>query len=114
MSEEENKQSEGCPVCEECSCTGWKVGFYIFVALSVILFIIVLILWFISGNKKDDLKRSINGKIGNVFMKHSDNPEFNEKANRTFILTSSPQPQEEVDYEGVGGELDRLLSSLSE
>lgn len=60
---EETKETKTeCPKCEECSCAGWKAGFGIFVALSVIM-TIVAIVFLIKGNK---IKDKIAEKAVNV------------------------------------------------
>lgn len=110
MADEENK-------CE-CPCTGWKVGFYIFVALSVILFIIVLILLFSkkAQEKTTDLRvkaaTAVRDKLGNWINKknNNDNVVYDKNGNPIGEIENS-----EV-YEGVGGygELDRILSSTTE
>ncbi len=109
MSEEENK-GESSPVCEECSCTGWKVGFYIFVALSIILFIIVLILFFSKKAQQKTTEWRVNtaDAISNKLNKWS--------SKKKVLYDENGEPAATVSEEGqIGGEeLNRLLSSLSE
>ena len=45
-SEEDKKQTENsCPTCEECTCTGWKVGFWLCFVCCIIVFVVMLILF---------------------------------------------------------------------
>lgn len=66
---EETKETKTeCPKCEECSCAGWKAGFGIFVALSVIM-TIVAVVFLIKGNS---IKTKIAEKAADVAQKVND------------------------------------------
>lgn len=96
MADEENNN--------ECKCTGWKAGFFIFVALCIIFFLIAIILFFMSGKKKDEAKKGVYGKIGKFFT---------DKSGQTYqVMDSSTEEVPELIQEG-GKELERLLSSAT-
>lgn len=104
MADEENNN--------ECKCTGWKVGFYIFVVLSIIMFILVLILWFYSGRKKDALKGETYGLLSRGAQKIAD--KLNAKKEIIDSSTSRNSVKQTENQAGGYDELERILSSTTQ
>ena len=78
MSDNQAPQETQGQQCEECKCTGWKVGFYIFVALCVITFIILIIAIIKSdkvGVLKDKAKFKVGTKLINKGTKWTNSPQ---------------------------------------
>lgn len=56
---EEDNNTENTVKCEECKCVGWKVGFAIFVVLSVIMFILCIVIYV----KRNSIHEAVDKKI---------------------------------------------------
>lgn len=109
MADEETKNTTEEVKCEECKCVGWKVGFAIFVVLSVIMFILCIVLWV----KRNAIHDAVYGKLGNKLSSFGSRlTESSKKVHGRNTLKADGGFGEMVDgYEGGFEELSPMYSS---